>query len=446
MCQRRSDGDESRGVSPLIERQGWRHGCASLVLALFVEGRVWMKRILNFIKGVLGLAALAAFVLVLVGLFGPLSQRIPVAQRPYPVVTATWPGPPLPTTPTPQPYPPPVTPIPPMATPTPPVTVTPPLPVPTLVPIPVPPEILASEKIAFLRDKDLQLINVASRALAQVTTSGNVAHIFGWSHDGSQLLLGVGERPVLPETDMPGGTDLWVLDVREGRAVQLTEGLEVLSAAWSPLGAKIAYVTRYGELYIVHSDGTELRKMPTKALPELAWAPDGTKLAYILPPPVWEPWNLLEAYDIAVLDPVDGSVAQLTSGAWTNFHPVWSLDSKKILFESDREHAPGTGLWYTMNADGSELQHLEKPALLSSMNVDRSPIADQVAYEVSGNIWVMDFEGNAVRVAEGFDPSWSPNGSKLAYVGRDGGIWVIKADGTGPEKLSEAGSQPHWSD
>ncbi|MGA9349502.1 MAG: hypothetical protein WBW48_11975, partial [Anaerolineae bacterium] len=329
---------------------------------------------------------------------------------------------------------------------TPQVTVTPPLPVPTLVPIPVPPAILAGEKIAFLRDKNLQIINVTSRAPAPATSSGNVVYIYGWSHNGSHLLLGIGERPVLPETDMPGGTDLWVLDVPGGRAVQLTQSLEVLSAAWSPLGAKIAYVTRDGELYIVHSDGTGLRKMPTKALPELAWAPDETKLAYILPPPAWEPWNLLEAYDIAILDPVDGLVAQLTSAAWTNFHPVWSLDGKKILFESDREHAPGTGLWYTMNADGSELQHLEKSALLSSMNVDRSPIADRVAYEVSGNIWVMDFEGNALRVATGFDPSWSPNGSKLTYVGRDGGIWVIKADGTGPEKLSDAGSQPYWSD
>jgi Tol biopolymer transport system component len=151
-----------------------------------------------------------------------------------------------------------------MATPTPQMTVTPPLPVPTLVPIPVPPEILAGEKIAFLRDKNLQIINVTSRALVQVTNSANVAQIYGWSHDGNQLLLGVGERPVLPETDMVGGTDLWVLDVREGSAVQLTQSLEVLSAAWSPLGAKIAYVTRYGELYIVYFQAIENRLWEVK--------------------------------------------------------------------------------------------------------------------------------------------------------------------------------------
>lgn len=90
-----------------------------------------MKRILNFVKGALGLAALAAFALVLVWLFGPLSQRVPVGQQAYPVGTVTPTAPPLPVTPTLEPYPPPQTPtVPPPATPTftPTPRVTPPIP------------------------------------------------------------------------------------------------------------------------------------------------------------------------------------------------------------------------------------------------------------------------------------------------------------------------------
>ncbi len=333
----------------------------------------------------------------------------------------------------------------PTATPTPAATPTPPLPVPTLVPLQVPPEILTGEKIAFLKDKDVWLINVASRAQAQATTSGNVAHLFGWSHDGSQLLIGVGKRPVPPETDMPGGTDLWVVDIQSGQARQLTQDLEVRSAAWSPGDNQIAYVVRQGGLYVANSDGTNITKMVDKALAHTpAWSPDGMKIAFILPPPTWE-GGLVEKYDIAVLSLADGSIVQLTSSAWTNFHPIWSLDGQKILFESDREHTPDTGLWYVMNADGSRLQHLEKLSLLSSMNVDRSPIADQVAFEVEGNIWVMDFDGNALKVVEGSNPSWSPDGSKLIYVGKDSRMWIINVDGTGSRKLSEAGGQPHWS-
>ncbi len=97
-----------------------------------------MRRILNFVKGVLGLAALAAFALVLVGLFSPLSQKVPVGQQAYPIGTVTPTAFPLPVTSTPQPYPPPQTPtVVPPAT----LTAVPTHPSPTLVgtPTPAPP-------------------------------------------------------------------------------------------------------------------------------------------------------------------------------------------------------------------------------------------------------------------------------------------------------------------
>jgi TolB protein len=277
-----------------------------------------------------------------------------------------------------------------------------------------------------------------------VTTSGNVTHIFGWSHDGSQLLLGIGERPVLAETDMPGGTDLWVLDIKDGRTIQLTRGLGVQNAAWSPTNNEIAYTMLNDGLYLVKSDGARLRKVADKALYDLAWSPQGAKIAFILPPSTWT-GGLLREYDIAVLNVDDKSITQLTSNAWTNYHPVWSSDGQKILFESDREHSPNTGLWYIMNADGSSLRHLGKPALLSSMNVTKSPIANQVAFEVSNEIWVMDFDGSVLRVTEGSEPYWSPDGNRLAYVGKDNGMWVINVDGTNAQSLFNSGRQLHWS-
>jgi hypothetical protein len=162
------------------------------------------------------------------------------------------------------------------------VTATPPLPEPTLTFVPVPPEILAGEKIAFLQENDLQLINVASRAQFQVSTSDNVTHIFGWSHDGSQLLLGVGEYPILPETDMPGGTDLWALNIGEGKAVQLTHNLEILSAVWSPVNDQIAYHTRVGDLYLINSRGDQKKQLASQVVNDgLAWSPDGSELLYV---------------------------------------------------------------------------------------------------------------------------------------------------------------------
>jgi hypothetical protein len=97
-----------------------------------------MRKVLNFVKGAFGLAALVAFVLALVGLFSPLSQRVPVGQQAYPILTVTPTALPLPVTPTLEPYPPPQ--IPTVVPPAMPTTVPAP-PSPTLVgpPTPVPP-------------------------------------------------------------------------------------------------------------------------------------------------------------------------------------------------------------------------------------------------------------------------------------------------------------------
>ena len=88
-----------------------------------------MRTILSFVKGAFGLVALVAFALVLVWLFGPLSQRVPVGQQAYPIGTVT---------PTTQPYPPPQTPtVVPPATPT--TVPTPPSPTLVGTPTPAPP-------------------------------------------------------------------------------------------------------------------------------------------------------------------------------------------------------------------------------------------------------------------------------------------------------------------
>jgi Tol biopolymer transport system component len=323
------------------------------------------------------------------------------------------------------------------------MTTTPPLPEPTLTFVLVPAAILAGEKIAFLKDNNLQLVNVASRAQFQVTTSDNVSHIFGWSYDGSQLLLGVGERPRLPETDMPWATNLWMLNVKEGRAVQITRDLKVRNAAWSPINDQLAYTTLNDELYLIKSDGGDEKQLVAKlAGGGLAWSPSGTELAYVQ---LQQPgdWATM---DIVVISMIDGSTLQLTSRAWENTDPQWSLDGQRILFQSNRTETAGTGLWWTTNRNGDNLSHLEasKRVAYRGVDVSRSPAADRIAFTDGKDIWIMDFAGNAQMIASGSEPNWSPSGNQLVYVGDAREIYVIDVNGTNSKKLNSIGTQPYW--
>lgn len=410
-----------------------------------------MSKMRNVMTFLLGLAALAVLALVIVWLYRA-QAAIPSGQATGPQVAAAPPA--TPTIPAEIEF---VTPVPPEEvsepTPTVPVQFESPLarptpeealPEPVLEVQPVAAEALSDDTIAFLREGDLHLVNASSRATTQVSVSGNVAYLFGWSHDRTKLLVGVGEYPVILGSDMPRGTDLWVMDVQVGKVTQLTQGLGVhpiYGVAWSPVSHQIAYVTRDWDLYVVNSDGSDRQQLlDGHAGGWPSWSPDGSELAYSH----MEEAGNWEVMNITVLTLTDGALRRLTAIEDASAYPVWSLDAKEVLFQSPMA-GPGTGTWFVVNADGGNLRHLlESPSSIAS-NPDRSPSADQLAFNLYGEVLIMDFEGHVQRVAEGIKPSWSPDGHMIAFIDGDGGVSVVNADGSGLAKLTTEGTEPHWS-
>jgi TolB protein len=113
--------------------------------------------------------------------------------------------------------------------------------------------------------------------------------------------------------------------------------------------------------------------------------------------------------------------------AFDNFEDVWAID------------ADGTGL--------TRLTHRPGPDFDPSWSPDGRRIAYRSERRGEPEIWVMNADGTGQRrLAAGLSPAWSPDGSLIAFSGR-AGLSVMRPDGTGLRVLpdTQGGEYPSWS-
>ena len=105
---------------------------------------------------------------------------------------------------------------------------------------------------------------------------------------------------------------------------------------------------------------------------------------------------------------------------------------------------------WTINADGTALMrltHSAQPEFDPSWSPDGTRIAFRSERSGKPEIWVMDADGaHQRRLTAGLSPAWSPDGSLIAFSA-PAGLSVIRPDGTGLRVLphSEGGEYPSWS-
>jgi Tol biopolymer transport system component len=173
-------------------------------------------------------------------------------------------------------------------------------------------------------------------------------------------------------------------------------------------GGALAY-TSNADMYVVNSDGSDRRRLaPNARGTALAWSPLGDKIAFLSGSQA-----NLEIYAMNA----DGSAQlRLTRNTVQDRNPVWSPDGRRIAFESNWQ------VW-DMNADGSGQRRLTRNG------------------------------------ARNFAPAWSPDGRRIAFErgrrkrdscsacpgARGLDVYVMNADGSGQQRLTGGGSQPHWS-
>jgi Tol biopolymer transport system component len=118
--------------------------------------------------------------------------------------------------------------------------------------------------------------------------------------------------------------------------------------------------------------------------------------------------------------------------------------SGRIVFDNHDD------VWI-INADGTDLTQLTDSAA-HDFDPSWSPDGSRIAFrsERSGDpeIWIMNADGSDQhRLAAGLSPAWSPDGSKIAYQ-EDGAVFTVELGGGDVKKLTDQAtndSSPAWN-
>jgi TolB protein len=221
-----------------------------------------------------------------------------------------------------------------------------------------------------------------------------------------------------------------------------------------------------GDIWLANPDGTEPRRLTDSPATEHTpiWSPDGRKLAYTV--------DGERTADIVVTDPDGGNLVTIARAVPRDPFPSttapWSPDSVQFLYSA---RVDGRNRVFVANADGSGYREIGDPSLDAkdpAWSPDGTSIAftgRQAAVVKSGvdgpdwplGVYLMAPDGTHVRAlapVEGFQeafdmPMWSPDSSSVvAYAPGDNlttsDIWVFPADGSPARNISHNPASDWW--
>jgi eukaryotic-like serine/threonine-protein kinase len=280
---------------------------------------------------------------------------------------------------------------------------------------------------------------------------------------------------------------------------------------WSPDGNKIAFL-RDGFLYLISPRGGAERKLTEVTLPNYAWDPDGKSIGIpernsqdepyaiwlvsaetgerirrLTAPPAgivgdrccsFSPdgkflafcrikavtFGLGDIY-IQALDngTRKGEAWPLTSELRVRGPLGWTLDSREVVYISDRDGSPG--LWRIRASPGAESQRIPGTDDTNNLSISMHP-PERLVYQKfysDSDIYRMDIPPTAKASAPATriiassqrdgDPELSPDGTKIVFNSTRSGyceLFLCKADGASPVQLTSfAGARsagaPVWS-
>ena len=131
-------------------------------------------------------------------------------------------------------------------------------------------------KLAYIQGSDVWVKLLPNGLPHRLTTDGGNSNP-EWSHSGNWLAF-------------RRNSQLWIMQYNGEKIRMAGEVVHVNAFAWSPGDDRIAYLTKAGELWAAHADGSETTLLAKNGIPgsevkqitEFVWSPDGNWIVYSL--------------------------------------------------------------------------------------------------------------------------------------------------------------------
>lgn len=239
-------------------------------------------------------------------------------------------------------------------------------------------------------------------SLEEIVATRNLGQ-FTLSPDGTRVAYtSVGRffgHPLFPA--FGDDNNLFVVTLRTGERIQVTSGPEPkIYSSFSPDGQQLVYESE-GDIWRVHVSSGKSHRLTTHVARDrsAAWSPDGRSIAFVS-----------SRYGPAKIHVMDAAgerlgVRQLTGDAFSDASPVWSPDGRWIFFTSSRDDHFYSRAIYRVAAGGGAPERLTP------------------ADDARNNL-----------------PSFSPDGSRVAYISDRAGflnIWTMRPDGSDHRQITD---------
>ena len=234
------------------------------------------------------------------------------------------------------------------------------------------------EKIVFHSSRDanpdIYVVQGIRQEVTRITTHPATDWVPTWSPDGKRIAF-VSDRN-------NNQSQIWVIDADGKNLMRLTDGFHDDNPDWSPDGTTIAYHSQrkrtgeypFGvplyELYLMDSDGSNQRQLVGEDSIEPCWSPGGTRIVFLFSR------KLGELPQLHVVDPDGANMRKLTHNIGETASPAWSPDGNSIAYQHNFQ------LWI-MDSNGENKRKLtiKNPRKVIDSHPTWSPDSKRIVFD-----------------------------------------------------------------